>query len=82
MRKKLGELRETASQEISSKVTELKLELARERSINASGTKPENPGKIRKLRRNIAIMLTIMGEKTRRNSQAGLQTERKQEANA
>ena len=63
MRKKLNEVRDMASMEISSKVNELKLDLAKERSLNASGSKPENPGKIRKLRRKIAQMLTILSEK-------------------
>ncbi|MBI4043780.1 MAG: 50S ribosomal protein L29 [Candidatus Diapherotrites archaeon] len=82
MKKRLGEVRDLASPEISSKVTELKLELARERSINASGAKPENPGKIRKVRRKIAQMLTIMSEKTRKKGMQEKSMVKKHEVSA
>ena len=49
--------------EIEQKVIELKQELAKERASIASGTKSENPGKIKKLRRDVARLLTIKRQK-------------------
>jgi ribosomal protein L29 len=60
---KASEIRGMALNEAEEKMNALKAELAKERAVLASGTKPENPGKTRALRRNIARILTIMGEK-------------------
>ena len=49
--------------DIEQKVVELKQELSKERASIASGTKSENPGKIRKLRRDVARLLTIKRQK-------------------
>jgi large subunit ribosomal protein L29 len=49
--------------EIEQKVIEIKQELAKERASIASGTKSENPGKIKKLRRDVARLLTIKRQK-------------------
>ena len=49
--------------EIEQKVIELKQELAKERASIASGTKSENPGKIKKLSRDVARLLTIKRQK-------------------
>ncbi len=48
--------------EIQKKLQELKTELAREQSAVASGTRPENAGSIKELRRAIARILTIQQE--------------------
>ena len=65
MAKKIGvrELRALSFEEIEEKAGELRAELAKERALISSGTRPENPGKIRKTRRQIARMLTIVNEK-------------------
>jgi large subunit ribosomal protein L29 len=49
--------------EIEAKLIETKQELAKERATVASGTRSDNPGKIRKLRRDIAKMITIITQK-------------------
>lgn len=58
-----GELRGMGGEELQSRLVELKGELAKERSLVSSGTRPENPGKIRKLRRGVARLLTVLGER-------------------
>jgi large subunit ribosomal protein L29 len=54
--------------ELKQNVIDLKQELSKEKSTIASGTKSENPGKIKKIRRNIARLLTIINEKEPRNA--------------
>ncbi len=49
--------------ELEQNVIELKQELSKERSTIASGTKSENPGKIKKIRKDIARLLTLINEK-------------------
>jgi len=59
------ELLRMTNPELNAKAVELKQELSKERSTVASGTRSEKPGKIRKLRRDIARILTAMSEKKR-----------------
>jgi large subunit ribosomal protein L29 len=56
---KTKELRAMSAEEINDKEKQLFLELSRERSAVASGTKPENAGRIREMRRTIARIETI-----------------------
>jgi large subunit ribosomal protein L29 len=49
--------------ELEKQVVGLKQELAKEKATIASGTRSENPGKIRKLRRDVARILTILKTK-------------------
>ena len=42
-----------------AKLVELKKAVAKEKGLVASGTRPENPGKIRVMRRTIARILTF-----------------------
>ena len=56
-KKKMDELRGLTQAELESKLMDLRAELAKERSLVASGTRPENPGKIRATRRTIAKLL-------------------------
>jgi len=48
--------------EREKKLQEIKAELSKERAAVASGTQPENPGRIKELRRAIARILTIEKE--------------------
>ncbi|MFQ5887629.1 MAG: 50S ribosomal protein L29 [Candidatus Hydrothermarchaeales archaeon] len=57
------EIRDMSPDEIDEKLTELRNELLRERSIVAAGGAPENPGRIKEIRRTIARMKTIKAEK-------------------
>jgi large subunit ribosomal protein L29 len=61
---KYKEIQEISTAEINAKVLELKQELAKERARISSGTRSENPGKIRKLRRDIARMFTELNKRT------------------
>lgn len=48
--------------EIEKKLQEIRAELSKEMAAVASGTRPENPGRIKELRRTIARILTIKKE--------------------
>lgn len=53
------ELESMSSEEKSKKLTELRKELMKLRSQVARGTPPENPGKIRTIRRTIARLYSF-----------------------
>ncbi|WP_174590834.1 50S ribosomal protein L29 [Methanocella conradii] len=56
------EIREMSDDQIRKQLKDLRNELLKERAITATGGAPENPGRIRELRRTIARILTIMKE--------------------
>ena len=60
---KARELRAMPKEELNDKLKQLEKELNKENSAIASSTKPENPGKIREIKRTIARILTIKREK-------------------
>lgn len=60
---KAKEIQKMSKEEIAQKLIEAKQELAKEKATIASGTKSENTGKIRKLKRDIARMFTVMNQK-------------------
>ena len=62
-KKLMAELKGMSQENLQSRLVELKGELAKERSLVASGTRPDNPGKIRKVRRNVARVLTLINER-------------------
>ncbi len=61
---KTSELREMADRELKRKVEELRRELLSTR-IQHAGQQLKNPLKLREIRREIARVLTIIGEKAR-----------------
>lgn len=63
MNKKLNDIRGMGQTEMVLKLTELKNELAREKAVKSTNTRPENPGKAKNLRKQIARILTIGTEK-------------------
>lgn len=65
MTKKNDTLRENSIEELNAKLVELKAGLSKEKAQVASGTRAEKPAKIRDARRQIARILTIIGEKKR-----------------
>lgn len=65
MAEKFKEKMKLSEKELNEKALELKQELSKERALAASGTKSEKPGKIRKLRREIARVLTALNNKKR-----------------
>lgn len=58
--------------EAEKQLAELRAELAKERAVAAGGTRPENPGKIRGVRKTIARLLTVINEKKRVSEKAGI----------
>lgn len=59
---RLDEIREMTSEEREEQLVKLKNELIRERAIASAGGAPENPGRIREIRRTIAKIKTIQRE--------------------
>ncbi len=62
MELKTKDLRNMNNDELNEKLKSLKESLLRERSAVAMGGAPASPGKTRSLRRQIARILTVMGE--------------------
>jgi len=56
------EARKMSLEELDQKLNELKLELAKNKAQIIIGGAPENPGKIREIKRSIARILTIKNE--------------------
>ncbi|MDI6640452.1 MAG: 50S ribosomal protein L29 [Methanocellales archaeon] len=59
---RLDEIREMTSEEREEQLVKLKNELIRERAMASAGGAPENPGRIREIRRTIARIKTIQRE--------------------
>ncbi|MEE9593958.1 MAG: 50S ribosomal protein L29 [Candidatus Hydrothermarchaeales archaeon] len=59
------EINDMDSKEMEEKVFELRNELLRERSKVASGGAPDNPGRVKEIKRTIARILTIENMKTK-----------------
>jgi ribosomal protein L29 len=65
---KKKDLRGMSEEDLLAKLSELRAEIAKERSHIASGTRPEKPGKIRAARRMAARIITILGERKRKKA--------------
>ncbi|MDD5473464.1 MAG: 50S ribosomal protein L29 [Candidatus Methanoperedens sp.] len=59
---RVDEVRNMNPTERQEELDKLKLELIRERAIASAGGAPENPGKIKEIRRTIARINTIQKE--------------------
>ncbi len=59
------EIRGMSEEQVEKQLRDLRSELLKERAITATGGAPENPGRIRELRRTIARILTIQKEEKR-----------------
>ncbi|HMK46868.1 MAG TPA: 50S ribosomal protein L29 [Methanocella sp.] len=59
------EIRGMSEKDLEKQLKDLRSDLLRQRAITATGGAPENPGKIRELRRTIARILTISKEAKR-----------------
>jgi large subunit ribosomal protein L29 len=57
------EIQDLSIEEMNEKLAELQAELLRQKSMIASGGAPENPGRIKEIRRTIARILTIKTQK-------------------
>ncbi|MCD1293507.1 50S ribosomal protein L29 [Methanocella sp. CWC-04] len=60
------EIRDMSGDQRTKQLKDLRNELLKQRAITATGGAPENPGKIRELRRTIARILTIQHEEEKR----------------
>jgi len=56
------EIRDMTPAEREAELDELETELLNERAVQAAGGQPENPGRIKELRRTIARIKTIRRE--------------------
>ncbi len=57
------EARDMGQGELDEKLHDLRLELAKEQGKIELGSFPENPGRIKEMKRTIARILTVKGEK-------------------
>jgi large subunit ribosomal protein L29 len=57
------DIRDMTLEEMNEKKGELKAEYSKEQALLATGTAPENPGRIKALRRTIARLNTIIYER-------------------
>ena len=62
---KTNEMRELGADELAAKIREARKELADLKLKHASGGDVEKPGRMRQMRREIALMLTIQAEKAK-----------------
>jgi large subunit ribosomal protein L29 len=65
-----NELREMPREDIEKKLEGLRAEYSKEKALHATGTAPENPGRIKELRRTIARIETILKEKEAKEGNA------------
>ena len=66
---KTKSLRAMNEADLQSKLTELKKELVKHNTQIATGTVPKSPGLVKQTKKNIARILTILGE--RKNKEEG-----------
>ncbi len=59
---RLSEMRKMKPEDQESKLIELRMELARLRATQAMGGTPENPSRIKVLRKTVARLITIQHE--------------------
>ncbi len=63
---KKSELKEMSIEKINENLKELRRELMKAKSKSASKVAPENPGKVKEIRRTIARLLTIINQRGRK----------------
>jgi large subunit ribosomal protein L29 len=63
--KAVKQLRELKDEELDKRLSELRLELLKERGNVKMGRPVKNPGRIKEIRKNIARILTIKQERKR-----------------
>ncbi|MAG45373.1 MAG: 50S ribosomal protein L29 [Nanoarchaeota archaeon] len=60
---KIKELKQIKASEIETKLNDLKRELMKYNSQISTGTPPENPGKVRAIKKTIAQINTLLSKK-------------------
>ena len=59
---RIDEIRKMSEIERKGELESLRMDLMRERGIIATGGAPDNPGRVREIRRTIARIKTVVGE--------------------
>ena len=59
---RIDEIRKMSERERKEELESLRRDLMRERGIIATGGAPDNPGRVREIRRTIARIKTVEGE--------------------
>lgn len=54
-----------SNNDLMNKLNELRIELIKENAQIATGTTPKSPGKVRQIKKTIARIKTIMGQKAK-----------------
>jgi len=60
---KVKEIRAMNKEDLTSKLGELRKELSKDNAQVATGTTPKNPGQLKKTKKTIARILTIINQK-------------------
>ncbi|MDH5794940.1 MAG: 50S ribosomal protein L29 [Candidatus Bathyarchaeota archaeon] len=63
---RLDEIRDMSGEERERRVSELRTELVRMRTMVKAGGAVDNPSRIREIKRTIARILTVMNEEARK----------------
>ncbi len=61
---KIKEIRKLSNEDLKAKLRELKLELMKEMANVKTGRPVKNPGRIKKIRKTIARILTVLRERS------------------
>lgn len=72
------EIRKMNPTERQEELDKLKLELIRERAIASAGGAPENPGRIKEIRRTVARIKTIQFDESVKKEQRTLDSSKKE----
>ncbi len=67
--KRIREIREKSSEDLLKRLSELKTELVRMRTMVEAGGAVENSSKIRDIKKTIARIQTVINERTREGKQ-------------
>jgi len=65
---KISAMRDMDTSNINKKMAEIKLELVKEKAKIAVGGIPDNPGKIREMKKTLAKILTLKNERQRKSN--------------
>lgn len=60
---KISKIRDMESADLKEQLKEIKAKIAKEKALLSSGTRPENPGNIKKSKKTIAKILTVLRER-------------------
>ncbi len=64
---KIKEIRELSKEDLNIKLIELKKELIKQNAQISTGTTPKSPGQIKQIKKTIARIMMVLGQKERTN---------------